>query len=104
MPSTSRIVALLVSRKLFNIESLANLLDPNQEHTFASVTANHTYPAVISEQSSYVGGIQCETDGISISFSSSDALLIAKQSWTQYSQFVLVTHTSGCGAAGVDAA
>lgn len=78
---------------------LLMLEDPAEEHTFASITTNYTYPAIILEHSSYISAISCEPGGLKITFSSPDAASAAQKSWSAALPFVLATHTSGCGAA-----
>ena len=86
------------NHQLYFTES--GVANPDEEHQFASINANFGYPSVVLEHSAYVAGTQCQPKGLVITFTEKAAANVCQDSWP--SQFVLVSSSCGCGAAGAD--
>lgn len=50
------------------------------------------------EHSDYLQTVACDADGLSISSTNTQAILLAQNSWSRPYGFVLVTFTDGCGS------
>ncbi|KAI9747769.1 MAG: hypothetical protein M4579_007391, partial [Chaenotheca gracillima] len=86
------------SSQLYYTDS--GIADPAVKHLFAQLDTNFVYSAVILEHSKFVGGVSCHNEGLTVTFTTTEAFHYAKGSWIIDSVgFVLVTHTSGCGTA-----
>ena len=76
---------------------------------FATMKVNLSTPAIVTSHSSYIGDLKCEGasvsltggSGIELPFSDARSYYYAKKAWSKVAgqQFLIVTHTDGCGAA-----
>lgn len=53
---------------------------------------------MVLEHSQFVKSVDCEADGLLVTFTDTAAYNFAKNSWSSTSDFVLVTYTNGCGS------
>ena len=77
--------------------SSGGVSDPAVQHLFGALSSTFTYNAVVLDHSSYVANTSCSTEGILVTFTSTEAYSFASDSWAAASSgFVLVTYTDGC--------
>ena len=74
-----------------------SFIDPSEQHLFGQLSTNFSYPSVVLEHSVYVQLTTLDGAGLLITFSSADAYVYAKESWSAIPTFVLVTYTEGIG-------
>ncbi|KAH0284918.1 hypothetical protein M436DRAFT_86559 [Aureobasidium namibiae CBS 147.97] len=80
--------------------SSGGVSDPTVQHLFGALSSTFQYDAVVLDHSSYVANTSCSSDGILVTFTSTDAYNFASSSWAAASSgFVLVTYTDGCHGA-----
>lgn len=76
--------------------SAGGVSDPAVQHLFASLSTTLSYDSVVLDHSTFVSSTTCSTDGILVTFTSTEAFSFAADSWSAVGPFVLVTYTDGC--------
>ncbi len=72
--------------------------DQAEQHTFAQVHTNTSYPSVILAHSQYVKGVTCDDSGLHIDTPDQKALAYIQSTWPSSLPLIIVTLSPGCGS------